>query len=136
MGRSAVCCRVGRGLELEVGRGKRKKQILLAQYARRRRGPRCARHGGQARNDNSRGFRQALRRVEGGSIGAGRWVGRVGRVGWLARSRAEARPLHLKLPQLERRVDAMAGRRQIVEVGGIQAVCVRVWAGRGSRGWS
>jgi len=45
--------------------GERKKQILLAQYARRRRGPRCARHGGQARNDNSRGFRQALRRVEG-----------------------------------------------------------------------
>ena len=77
--------------------------------------------------------------VRGGLSGwawAGRWVGRVGRVGWLARSRAEARPLHLKLPQLERRVDAMAGRRQIVEVGGIQAVCVRVWAGKGSRGWS
>ena len=68
--------------------------------------------------------------VVAGRVGAGSTAG------WPARSRAEARPLHLKLPQLERRVDAMAGRRQTVEVGGIQAVCVRVWAGRGSRGWS
>jgi len=44
-----------------------------------------------ARNDNSRAFGWA-----------GSWVRPVGHAGWPARSRAEARPLHLEPPQLER----------------------------------
>src|SRR5712664_726735 len=57
---------VGRELKLEIGRGKRKKKIPRSANSPGGQSPRCG------RNDNSRGFRRAARRVVGLGLVAGR----------------------------------------------------------------